>query len=70
MGFNSTAVIVKETSGSVSIPIVRQGDVSQPFSVICHTKSLTAIEDVDYVGRYTLEQSRIYFEAGEKVKFK
>jgi hypothetical protein len=54
--------------GSISIPIVRSGDLSQSFSLICHTRQQTAIEDIDYTGRYTLEQSRNYFEAGEKSK--
>ena len=55
-------------AGNLSIPIIRKGDLSQAFSLICFTRQLTAIEDKDYVGRYTMEQSRITFAPGEKVK--
>lgn len=67
VGFNLTSIIVSEPSKRVSVPIVRYGDLYKPFSVICYTRQLTAIENKDYIGRYSLEQSRIYFEPGEKV---
>ena len=59
---------VSEPDQIVKIPIVRHGDLSQAFSVICHTRQMTAIDDKDYVGKYSLEQSRIHFQPGERVK--
>lgn len=59
---------VNEPAKRVHVPIIRNGDLYKPFSVICYTRQLTAIENKDYIGRYSLEQSRIYFEPGEKVK--
>ena len=50
------------------MPIIRKGDLSKAFSLICYTRQLTAIEDKDYIGRYTMEQSRIQFAPGEKIK--
>ena len=58
---------MNETNRLVSVPILRTGDLSLPFSVICHTRQLTAIENKDYLARPSLEQSRIYFNPGEKV---
>jgi hypothetical protein len=52
----------------LDVPIVRTGDLSKPFSLICYTRQQTAIEHKDYMGRDSFEQSRIYFEAGERVK--
>jgi extracelluar matrix protein FRAS1 len=59
---------VSEPTKRLNVPIIRNGDLYKPFSVICYTRQLTAIENKDYIGRYSLEQSRIYFESGEKVK--
>lgn len=69
VGFEQAFLSVQEPDKSVRIPIVRNGDISKPFSVICHTRHLTAIEDKDFIGRYSLEQSRIYFNPGERVKY-
>ena len=70
VGFNqTTSLSVNETSRFVTVPIVRTGDLATPFSVICHTRPQTAIENKDYVGRGSFEQWRIYFEPGERVKY-
>lgn len=68
VGFDKTFMSVKEPDQLIKIPIIRHGDVSQPFSVICHTRHLTAINEKDFIGRYSLEESRIFFQAGERVK--
>lgn len=68
VGFEKTAMTVNEPDQLIHIPIIRNGDVSQPFSVICHTRHLTAINEKDFIGRYSLEKSRIYFNAGDRVK--
>ncbi len=68
VGFEKSSMTVSEPDQFINIPVVRRGDVSQPFSVICHTRHLTAINEKDFVGRYSLERSRIYFNAGDRVK--
>lgn len=68
VGFNQSSMIVNETMKIIKVPIVRTGDVSQSFSLICFTKQLTAIDDKDFVSRSPLEQSRIYFDSGDRVK--
>lgn len=68
IGFNQTSFIANESIGKIAVPIIRNGDLSQFVSVICYTRQLTAIEDSDYIGRYSLEQSRINFSPGEKIK--
>lgn len=67
VGFNQTTLFVNETTKNLNVLIVRSGDLSKPFSLICYTRQQTAIENKDYVGRESFEQSRIYFEAGERV---
>lgn len=69
MGFNvSSTVFVNETSKYLSLPIVRSGDLSKHFSVVCYTRGQTATDGKDFVTRGSFEQSRIYFEPGERVK--
>lgn len=67
VGFNQTNVYINETAKQVKVPIVRSGDLSKVFSLICYTRQQTAIEDKDYISRGSFEQSRIHFESGEKV---
>ena len=69
VGFEQAFLSVQEPDKRVRIPIIRNGDVSKPFSVICHTRHLTAIEDKDFIGRYSLEKSRIHFNPGERLKY-
>ncbi|CAF0709362.1 unnamed protein product [Brachionus calyciflorus] len=68
VGFNQTSILVNETSKIVHIPIIRSGDLSQSFSLICYTRQQTAIEGQDYLPRDSFEHSRIYFEPGDRVK--
>jgi hypothetical protein len=69
VGFNQTsAVFVNETTKYLNLPIVRQGDLSKPFSVMCYTRGQTASEGKDFISRGSFEQSRIYFEPGDKVQ--
>lgn len=68
VGFNQSSMAINETNRLVQIPIIRTGDLSNSFSLICYTKQQTAIEGQDYIGRDNFEQSRIYFESGEKEK--
>ncbi len=68
VGFQASSISVKEPDQVLRVPIIRTGDVSHPFSVICHTRHLTAINEKDFIGRYSLEESRIYFKPGERVK--
>jgi hypothetical protein len=68
VGFNQSLMIVNETMKIIKVPIVRTGDLSQSFSLICFTKQLTAIDDKDFISRSPLEQSRIFFESGDRVK--
>ena len=70
VGFEESAFLVKEPVGEVRLAIVRRGDLSQPISLVCFTRQLTAIEDKDYVARHSLELSRIHFGPGEKVKLR
>lgn len=69
VGFNQTHIFVNETNKFIQVPIIRTGDLSKQFSLICYTRQQTAIEDKDYIGRGSFEQSRIYFESGDKVPF-
>lgn len=69
VGFNQSSLVVNETARIASVPIVRIGDLSSSFSVICVTRPMTAIENKDYIGRGSFEQFRIYFEPGERVKY-
>ncbi|RMZ95166.1 extracellular matrix FRAS1, partial [Brachionus plicatilis] len=68
VGFNQSSLAINETSKIVNVPIIRSGDFSKSFSLICSTKQQTATEDHDYVGRDSFEQSRVYFQPGEKEK--
>lgn len=71
VGFNQTSTIfVNETTRYLNLPIVRHGDLSKPFSVMCYTRGQTASEGKDFMPRASFEQSRIYFESGEKVRIK
>lgn len=68
VGFNQTStVFVNETSKYLSLPIVRYGDLSKPFSVMCYTRGQTASEGKDFVPRGSFEHSRVFFESGDKV---
>jgi hypothetical protein len=68
VGFEQTTYVINEPEQLIKIPIVRTGDLSQSFSVMCHTRPMTAIDEKDYIGKYSLEQSRIYFGPGERQK--
>lgn len=68
VGFNQSAITINETSKEVNVSIIRSGDLSKSFSLICFTKPQTATEGHDYVARDNFEPSRIYFEPGEKAK--
>lgn len=68
VGFNQSSITINETSKEVNVSIIRTGDLSKSFSLICFTKQQTAMDGQDYVLRDNFEQSRIFFEPGEKVK--
>ncbi len=68
VAFQTSSMTVQEPDGVLRVPIVRSGDVSHGFSVICYTRHLTAISEKDFIGRYSLDESRVYFKPGERVK--
>ncbi|CAF0943971.1 unnamed protein product [Didymodactylos carnosus] len=61
-------IIVKENSSMVFVPIQRKGNVFVQSSVICFTKSATATQNQDYIGRPLNNSSRIHFQIGEQMK--
>ncbi|XP_069123568.1 extracellular matrix organizing protein FRAS1-like [Argopecten irradians] len=59
---------VSESSGQVSVAVVRTGDLSYESSVICYTRQNTALVSQDYVERPLNEESRLYFLPGEQMQ--
>ncbi|XP_052791092.1 extracellular matrix organizing protein FRAS1-like isoform X2 [Mya arenaria] len=68
MSFEESSYMVDESSGHVSVQIVRTGDSSLESSVVCYTQQDFALVGVDYVDRALSEEARIVFLSGEKVK--
>ncbi|KAK6312695.1 hypothetical protein J4Q44_G00160420, partial [Coregonus suidteri] len=68
MQFEKTAYKVKENEGVLSIPIVRTGDLTFKSSVLCFTRTMSAMVMDDFEERRNADDSRIIFLKGEKVK--
>ena len=58
---------VDEKNKSVNATILRLGDLTLSASVICYTRQLTASVMADYAERVHTNQSRVYFEPGDRV---
>ena len=56
VGFNQTSYVAKESDRLIKIPIVREGDLSKPFSVICYTRQLSATENTDWSSRASISK--------------
>lgn len=65
--FEQESYIFDETSGTVSVPVIRTGDLSYETSVICFTRQRRARVMMDYVERPWTDASRIPFLPGQKV---
>ena len=59
--------IVDEKNKTVNATVMRLGDLTLSASVICYTRQLTATVMLDYAERVLTNQSRIYFEPGDRV---
>ncbi|WAQ95604.1 FRAS1-like protein [Mya arenaria] len=59
MSFEESSYMVDESSGHVSVQIVRTGDSSLESSVVCYTQQDFALVGVDYVDRALSEEARI-----------
>ena len=57
---------VDEEDGTVSVPVMRTGDLSYVSSVICYTRQRSASVAVDYNERTFTDDSRLTFAPGEK----
>ncbi|XP_028297013.1 extracellular matrix protein FRAS1-like [Gouania willdenowi] len=68
MQFKKNEYTVKENMGSIDIPIHRSGDLSLESSVRCFTRTMSALVMDDYRERRNVDQSRITFLKGEKMK--
>jgi len=70
--FRERELIVNESVGSVNVPVIRSGDLSQPITVLCTTTSQTAmgsegshlLSGTDYISR---NDYVVKFEAGEAI---
>lgn len=62
--FNKTVYFVAEDEQAVGIPIIRDGDITEPSTVTCFTKQLTAVASQDFKVREDNEESVIHFKAG------
>jgi len=58
---------VDEENETVTVPVVRTGDISFVSSVICYTRQQSASVADDYKERTLTEDSRLTFAPGEKV---
>ena len=65
--FQQDSYLVDEQNKTVNATILRLGDLTLPVSVVCFTRQVTAIVNVDYVERANTNESRIHFEPGDRV---
>ncbi|XP_033757797.1 extracellular matrix protein FRAS1-like [Pecten maximus] len=68
MQFSKDNQTISESSGQVSVAVVRSGDLSFESSVICYTRQNTALVSEDYIERPLNEESRLFFLPGEKMQ--
>ncbi|XP_071953706.1 extracellular matrix organizing protein FRAS1-like [Antedon mediterranea] len=68
MQFMMSKLTVEEKSGIAHVPIIRSGDLSYESSVICFTRQRSAQVMMDFEERRNIDDSRIVFMPGEKVK--
>ncbi|XP_029574000.1 extracellular matrix organizing protein FRAS1 [Salmo trutta] len=68
MQFEKMAYKVTEKEGVLDIPIVRTGDLTVKSSVLCFTRTMSAMVMDDFEERRNADDSRIAFLKGEKVK--
>ncbi|CAN0438603.1 unnamed protein product [Lampetra planeri] len=66
--FGKEGYAVQESEGSISVPVLRSGDLSAQSSVRCFTRRGSARVDHDYTERPDTDASRITFLPGEKTK--
>ena len=69
VGFEAPEYDFKESAGTVKIPLVREGDLSQEVSVICYTRQDTARVVKDFNERPKTVESQISFKRFEKIKY-
>lgn len=67
MQFEKMAYKVTEKEGVLDIPIVRTGDLTVKSSVLCFTRTMSAMVMDDFEERRNADDSRIAFLKGEKV---
>ncbi|XP_031426498.1 extracellular matrix protein FRAS1 [Clupea harengus] len=68
MQFEKVKFTVKEKDGVLHIPIVRTGDLSYKSSVRCYTRTMSAMVMDDFEERRNVDDSRVTFLKGERVK--
>ncbi|KAL3876627.1 hypothetical protein ACJMK2_034445 [Sinanodonta woodiana] len=68
MQFVKESYTVDERNQSISVPVMRMGDLSFESSVICYTRQETAQVMMDYDERFLSEASRIFFKPGVKIE--
>lgn len=67
MQFMKAEYRVDEENETVTVPVVRTGDLSYVSSVICYTRQQSASVADDYKERTLTDDSRLTFTPGEKV---
>ncbi|XP_061672611.1 extracellular matrix protein FRAS1 isoform X3 [Syngnathoides biaculeatus] len=68
MQFEKTGYTVKESDGTLQLPVVRTGDLSFTSSARCFTRTMSAAVMDDFRERPNVDESRVTFLRGEKVK--
>ncbi|XP_061880359.1 extracellular matrix organizing protein FRAS1-like [Entelurus aequoreus] len=68
MQFEKSAYTVKERDGALHIPVIRTGDLSYKSSVRCFTRTMSAMVMDDFEERRNVDEFRITFLRGDKVK--
>ncbi|XP_077417485.1 extracellular matrix organizing protein FRAS1 isoform X1 [Vanacampus margaritifer] len=68
MQFAKSAYTVKERDGDLHLPVVRTGDLSFTSSARCFTRTMSAAVMDDFRERPNVDESRVTFLRGEKVK--
>ncbi|KAL2092359.1 hypothetical protein ACEWY4_012157 [Coilia grayii] len=68
MQFEKVKFTVKEKDGVLHIPVVRTGDLSYKSSVRCYTRTMSAMVMDDFEERRNVDDSRVTFLKGERVK--
>ncbi|KAM9823010.1 extracellular matrix organizing protein FRAS1 [Syngnathus typhle] len=68
MQFEKSAYTVKERDGDLHLPVTRTGDLSFTSSARCFTRTMSAAVMDDFGERPNVDESRVTFLRGEKVK--